>query len=260
MKILRSCQFANGEVFALETEDGFPIETTDTFLPSYTKNAIGRKQNALDNHDFGTRADRWMVGVSVMSGCPVGCLFCATGRLKKTRMLTAEEIVAQVDFVVERNKLDPTKSFEFKVNYTRMGEPFLNIKAVREAIRLIDAKYPGTHHYVSTMGIEGSDFSWIRDNITLQLSVHSLDDERRNHLIPFQRKMTLEEMGQVRTQSHLKTTINLTLVDFADFDIERLQALFDPACFFVKISPINENDVSRENELGPGIIEARNLA
>ncbi len=68
--------FANGVVYALKTEDDYPIEVTDTFLPFYTKDAIGRKQNGLNNTELGDRSERWMIGVSTMSGCPVGCKFC----------------------------------------------------------------------------------------------------------------------------------------------------------------------------------------
>lgn len=260
IEVVKSKSFANGIVYALKTNDGFPLEVTDTFLPFYTKDAIGKKQNKLDNYNLGNRTERWMIGVSCMSGCPVGCKFCATGQLKKFRNLTAEEIVEQVDFIVSNNpEYNPLESKEFKINYTRMGEPFLNIKAVREAIDIINQKYPNAHHYISTIGVEGSDFSWIKDNITLQISLHSLDEEKRNWLIPFKKKLTIPELGQIRTQSHLKTTINLTLVDFSDFDIDELNKYFDKDYFFIKLSPINENAVSDSNNLGAGIIEGVNL-
>lgn len=257
----RCKHFANGTVWALQTHDGYPIETTDTFLPRYTKDAVGRHQNNLETEDFGDRSERWMVGVSVMSGCPVRCRFCATGKLKRWRSLTAQEIVHQVKFVLGKNPdFDPTKAFEFKINYTRMGEPFLNITEVRRAIALIDQEFPNVHHYVSTIGIAGSDFGWVRDNITLQLSLHSLDSERRNWLIPYRRKMTIQELGEVRTRSRLKTTLNLTLVDEDDFDIDQLREHFDPEHFFVKLSPINPNETSDKNHMGEGVIEGKNVA
>ena len=65
-KILRKKEFANGIVYALETKDGFLVEVTDTFLPYYTKDAIGRKQNKLKNYELGSRKERWLIGVSVM--------------------------------------------------------------------------------------------------------------------------------------------------------------------------------------------------
>ena len=154
---------------------------------------------------------------------------------------------------------DPAKAKEFKINYTRMGEPFLNIDAVKEAIRIITEKYPNTHHYVSTIGIKGSDFSFIKDNITLQISLHSFDDEKRNWLIPYKNKMTIQELGQIRTKSNLKTTINLTLVDTSDFDAEKLKEWFDKEHFFVKLSPINPNNISEKNHLGNGVVEGVNL-
>ena len=163
MEIKKFRKFRNGVVYALALSDGKLIETTDTFLPYYTKDAIGRKQNMLKDTDLGDRTERWMIGVSTMSGCPCKCKFCATGNMKsKYRNLTADEIVEQVMFAVEKAGADPSKAKEFKINYTRMGEPFLNIDNVKEAIRRISEIYPNTHHYVSTIGIKGSDFSFIK--------------------------------------------------------------------------------------------------
>lgn len=256
---IKSREFSNGVVYALRAEDGFLIETTDTFLPSYTRDAIGPKQNILHDSELGSRAERWMIGVSTMSGCPVHCKFCATGSMKRYRNLTAQEIVEQVEFVLSKRKEKFVDAFEHKINYTRMGEPFLNIDAVREAIRIIDEKYPNTHHYVSTIGVAGSDFSWIKGNITLQVSVHSLRNEKRNWLIPYKNKMTLEELGQIRTESNLKTTVNMTLVEEDDFDIDELKRIFDKDYFFIKLSPINPNAISEKNNLGLGAVEGVNI-
>jgi 23S rRNA (adenine2503-C2)-methyltransferase len=211
-----------------------------------------------------------MVGVSTMSGCPIGCKFCATGQMKGWRNLTANEIIDQVEFVTAKYydtpenfgkpQFKPSDAQEFKINYTRMGEPFLNIENVKEAIYFIDEFLPAvTHHYISTIGIKGSDFSWIEDNITLQISLHSLDEERRHDLIPINNLMSIEELGQIRTNSNLKTTVNLTLVDEVDFDIDKLKKYFDPEFFFIKLSPINKNVISEQNNLGDGIIESINI-
>jgi len=261
MKYLRSKHFANGSVYALETDDGYPVEVTDTFLPFYTKDAIGRKQNKLDNYHLGDRFERWMIGVSCMSGCPVKCKFCATGQLKKTRMLSHIEIVEQVLFILEKNPEHKiTDAKEFKINYTRMGEPFLNIDEVRKAIKVIDTLSLGkAHHYISTIGIKGSDFSWIKDNVTLQVSLHSLDNYRRDWLIPFKNKMSIEELGKIRTRSSLKTTLNMTLVDQTDFNIEALKRNFAANSFFIKLSPINPNPVSDGNHMGDGLVDGINL-
>ena len=259
MKVKKQKNFKNGSVYCIELEDGMLIETTDTFLPFYTKDAIGRKQNMLDNYELGDRSERWMIGVSVMSGCPVRCKFCATGQMKKWRNLSAQEIVDQVDIMVLKNTESPLNSKEFKINYTRMGEPFLNIDNVKMAIKIISAKYPNAHHYISTIGLKDADFSWIKGDITLQLSLHSLEEDHRNWLIPYKNKMSIEQLGQVRTKSNLKTTINLTLVEENDFDIEKIKQYFDKDKFFIKISPINPNTTSKKNGLGSGVVEGINL-
>ena len=198
-----------------------------------------------------------------MSGCNVHCMFWATGQLKRCRNLTAEEIFEQVKFIIDLNKdkFSPAVSKEFKINYTRMGEPFFNIDSVKKAMKMVNEYLPDTrvHHYISTIGVKGSDFSWIKDNITLQISLHSLNEERRHQLIPIGSLMSIEELGKIRTQSNLKTTVNMTLVDTKDFDIGRLKQYFDPDYFFIKLSPINENEISRANEMGSGIIKSKNI-
>jgi len=259
LNLICSKQFTNGQVFALRTEDGYPIEVTDTFLPWETKFCINGT-NALQNQAVGSRSERWMVGVSTMSGCPVGCKFCATGQLKKWRKLTADEIFDQVNFVLHQNRREePFTSQEFKINYTRMGEPFLNLDAVRTVIKEVSRWIPNTHHYVSTIGLKDSDFSWVEGNISLQISLHSFDEDRRGQLIPISHKMSLQELGQIRTRSNLKTTLNLTLVDEKDFDIEKLKKYFDPDYFFIKLSPLNICITSEKNKLGRGIIKVVNL-
>jgi 23S rRNA (adenine2503-C2)-methyltransferase len=262
-------EFANGRVFAMKTLDHYPVEITDTYLPTYTRDAIGKRGNRLTDGDFGDRSKRWMVGVSVMSGCPVGCKFCATGQLPKWRPLTALEIVLQVRFVVDHNpEWSPAAADEFKVNYTRMGEPFLNLNAVRKAIEHIEVRWPGTHHYVSTIGIRGADYGWITDyveekgiNITLQLSVHTTNPQRRLALIPYPGAMSLGELAAIqRVRTRQKITVNMTLVDEADFDIDALKSYFPPEHFFIKLSPINPNATSERFRLGAGVIDAKNLA
>ena len=93
----------------------------------------------------------------------------------------------------------------------------------------------------------------------MQISLHSFDEDKRNWLIPYPKKMSISELGQIRTKSNLKTTINLTLVDESDFDAVKLKECFDKGYFFVKLSPINPNNISEKNHLGNGVIEGVNL-
>jgi 23S rRNA (adenine2503-C2)-methyltransferase len=50
MEILRSKEFTNGCVYCLELDDKKLVETTDTYLPFYTKNAIAiATQSEIEN-------------------------------------------------------------------------------------------------------------------------------------------------------------------------------------------------------------------
>ena len=76
MEIKKFKEFKNGKVYCLKLNDGKLIETTDTFLPFYTKFAINENTNKLKSNVLGDRNERWMIGVSCMSGCPCHCQFC----------------------------------------------------------------------------------------------------------------------------------------------------------------------------------------
>jgi 23S rRNA (adenine2503-C2)-methyltransferase len=60
--------------------------------------------------------------VSSQVGCPLGCKFCATGKMGFIRNLTADEIIDQILFW--NQKIYP--KFVGRVVFYGMGEPFLN--------------------------------------------------------------------------------------------------------------------------------------
>ena len=70
---------------------------------------------------------RFTACVSSQVGCPLGCVFCATGKLGFERSLTAGEIFDQAFFLntlaVERTKSPVGLS---NIVYMGMGEPLLN--------------------------------------------------------------------------------------------------------------------------------------
>ncbi|MFC1598635.1 radical SAM protein [Patescibacteria group bacterium] len=274
-KMIANKNFANGCVYALRTKDNYPIEVTDTFLPMITLDAEKRGTNTLEIPNFGTRKDRWMIGVSVMSGCPVCCPFCATGALKKWRNLKAEEILAQVEFIVNKNKQSylPANAQEFKILFTRMGEPVYNRKEVIKAIKLIKNKWPNATIALSTIAPKSGtkDFfqeikkliqQYDQDFIQLQFSVHSTNDKQRTYLQPVpkyelaQLKYLTQDWAKV---SQRKVTLNFTLCDDNEFSTKKIKKYFNNKAVFIKLSPLNENVFSQNNQLS-GIITAKNLA
>ncbi|MCK4670469.1 MAG: radical SAM protein [Nanoarchaeota archaeon] len=270
MKVKKVKQFGNGYVYALLTSSGKMVETTDTYLPYYTINAVGRRSNALIFPEFASRKDRWMIGISVSSGCPVGCKFCATGS-KFFGHLSAEEMFEQVEFIVGKNKdFDPEKSKEFKVLFTRMGEPALNYPEVSQAIEMIKEKYPNAVIGLSTIGVDNPALEgWLEiskkyTDIQMQFSVHTTSEEERNELIPFKKKMNYEQIRDYAERwmkvpnNKRKVALNFTILEGNEFSMEKLEEYFPKEYFFIKLSPLNENKITRKNNL-KGVIEEQNL-
>ncbi|MGV8151693.1 MAG: radical SAM protein [Candidatus Nanoarchaeia archaeon] len=271
MEIINKKTFGNGQVFALRTESGKIVETTDTFLPNYTKNAVGRRNNVLISKDFGSRKQRWMIGISTMSGCPVGCKFCAAGA-RFIGNLTGEEMLQQIEFVLELNKeFLPQEAQEFRILMTRMGEPALNYKEVCKAIKLIKEKYPYAQIAISTIGMRNKALKeWLKlsqeyKEIHMQFSIHSTSQDYRNWLIPIKNKLNFKEIKEFGQKwmkvpnNKRKIALNFTLVKGSEFLIEKIKRFFPKENFFIKLSPINENHYTKTNHL-KGAIKQINVA
>jgi len=272
--VLASKSFANGNVYALRTTSGGTVETTDTFLPMYTQDAIGRKTNVLERADYGDRKNRWMIGVSTLSGCPVKCRFCACNEFterKGWKALSVQDMLDQVEFVLKNNpEYSPANAQDFKVLFTRMGEPGLNSEAVLGALTALHDRFPNATAAISTIGVATGDFlegllarslEWRKDFIQLQFSLHSTDEAYRKWIIPVKLLSfeALAEFGQrwkANPKNQRKITLNFTLTTTKEendtgrkFDPQELGRRFDPSKYFIKLSPLNENVTSNKNHL-----------
>ncbi len=90
------------------------------------------------------------VCVSSQVGCPLGCLFCATGKMGFKRNLDFSEIIEQVIFFERYLKSEANRHpMSIKpldrhrvsnVTFMGMGEPFLNYDNVMKAVRILNDK------------------------------------------------------------------------------------------------------------------------
>jgi 23S rRNA (adenine2503-C2)-methyltransferase len=128
-------------------------------------------------------ADRFSCCLSTQVGCPVGCVFCATGLGGFTRSLTAGEIVDQVLAVQEA----AGKRVDHAV-FMGMGEPLLNYEATLKAMRLLNEEMgiAMRHLTVSTVGYVPGIRRLAQEKLqaTLAVSLHAPTDELRRRLIP----------------------------------------------------------------------------
>lgn len=135
------------------------------------------------------------VCVSSQVGCPLGCLFCATGKLGFKRNLETLEIVEQVLFFARY--LRKKKERVSNVVFMGMGEPFLNYDNVLGAIRILNDKegfnLGARHISISTVGITEGIGKLAREGseVNLAISLHAPDDNLRSKIIPENKKYSI---------------------------------------------------------------------
>ena len=194
---------------------------------------------------------RRKIGVSLMSGCGIKCIYCFTNRFADYRPLTTQEIVEQVDYITARG-IHASRSDiqETKISMKQMGDPLLNPDNTLMAIEELNRKYPGLQFVVSTSGpkenawfyskLGAQALSGVR--IRLQFSCHTTDDDRRNFLSPQRPMMSLKEIAQVvNTWPGDKVTLNFVILDGFAFNPLVLKELFLPEKIFIKLNHLDDN-------------------
>ena len=119
--------------------------------------------------------------VSTQVGCAMGCAFCATGKLRFQRNLTAGEITDQV------NTVQKDAGRISNVVYMGMGEPLTNYAAVVKSLGILNhpkGKNIGIRHItVSTCGLA-----------PLAVSLNAPTDDLRTKLMPINAKYPIAEL------------------------------------------------------------------
>ena len=163
--------------------------------------------------------------ISSQIGCSLACSFCATGKLKRLRNLTASEIVDQV---VEINNQATTNYQKSLTNIVLMGmgEPLLNYSEVMKGIDMITSEdglgMSPRRITLSTAGISkmirkmGDDMS----RINLALSLHAANDEKRSKIMAINDQNNLDELAEAMIYYYSKTKQMLTFeyIIFKDFN------------------------------------------
>lgn len=211
-------------------------------------------------YKYPTYLDRTVICCSTMSGCPVGCTFCGTGKFF-IRNLTGPQIVEQVEYALEQTGVDPNKMGRLQIMVMSMGEPLLNKRGLTDAFRTLYERYPRAALLISTSGPD-IDYSWVNElsqeipTIGLQFSVHESTNEERNKLIPFKAKLTLEQIAE-RGTAWKAATSRKPFFNYcthrknsSDANADDLLGLFDPRVWEATISVICEKDIlaDRDNE------------
>src|SRR3954465_12969455 len=136
------------------------------------------------------RDGRRSLCLSSQSGCPLTCTFCATGRMKFGRNLTASEILDQALHFRRGGPVDHAV-------FMGMGEPLLNLANVLEACpRLPDLGITSRRTAISTVGwIPGIERLAVEGPpVRLALSLHAADEPLRSELMPVNERYPLPDV------------------------------------------------------------------
>jgi 23S rRNA (adenine2503-C2)-methyltransferase len=156
----------------------------------------GRTVESVLMPDF--RPDRAAGCLSSQVGCAMGCDFCATTQTGFERNLSAGEIVEQ--FLALRAEALAAGRRLQTVVFMGMGEPMLNLDAVRTAVERIAGNGFGGLGWrqvtVSTVGIvPGIDALAASGlGVHLAVSLHAPDDATRARLLPMGKRFPVGEI------------------------------------------------------------------
>lgn len=163
--------------------------------------------------------------ISSQVGCSLACTFCATGRLKLLRNLTAGEIVDQVVYL--KNQAEQRYNTPLtNIVYMGMGEPLLNYKNVVRSCEIISSEkglgMSPKRITVSTAGIAKMIRKLGDDDVkfNLALSLHAANDEKRNKIMEINESNNLTELSEALIYFHEKTGSRVTFeyIIFKDFN------------------------------------------
>jgi 23S rRNA (adenine2503-C2)-methyltransferase len=209
-----------------------------------------------------SRDEKWVLLVSTMFGCPVGCKMCDAGGYYHGKA-SREDIFAQIEYLVQKRYPDRrVPSRQFKIQFARMGEPSFN-PAVLEVIDELPSRYdaPGFMPSISTVAPRGTRSffeklleiklaKYSEGRFQFQFSIHTTDEQLRDEIIPV-KKWGFREMAVYGERffrpGDRKITLNFALANGMPVDSGVLLEYFDPDKFLVKITPLNPTYQARES-------------
>jgi 23S rRNA (adenine2503-C2)-methyltransferase len=200
------------------------------------------------------REQKWVLIVSTLHGCPVNCPICDAGGEYGGR-LTAEEIVAQVEYLVRmRYPAGRCPIPKLKVQFARMGDPAFN-DAVLDAIEEIPRRLevPGFLPSISTVAPASRDAFFERliqlkrerfsgGRFQMQFSLHTTDPKAREILVPV-RTWSFEQMAafgeRFREEDDRKIALNFAAPVGYPLEPDAIRQIFPAEHFLIKLTPIN---------------------
>ncbi len=227
LKILRKQEDKDVKKYLFELSDGNKIESVVMY------------------HDYGIS-----ICVSSQIGCNMGCAFCESGRLKKVRNLTVDEIVLQV--------LQVQKDINERISHIvimGIGEPFDNYDNVIDFINIANDAYAlaiGARHItVSTSGLVPKIYEFAKEysQVNLAISLHAPNNEIRNKIMKINKVYDINQIinavkDYIAITNRKVTFEYIMLKNVNDTDVcaKELANLIKGLNAYVNLIPYNETN------------------
>jgi 23S rRNA (adenine2503-C2)-methyltransferase len=214
------------------------------------------------------RDEKWVLIISTMYGCPIGCLMCDAGEYYHGKV-SKEGMLEEIDYMI--NSRFPDRRIpipKFKIQFARMGEPTLNeyvLEVLRELPKIYDA--PGLMPCISTIAPKGSerfleelieiknDF-YPNGHFQLQFSIHSTNEEERKKWM----SSSIWTLGKIAAYGEKwygdgdrKITLNFAVAEDSEIDPDIILKHFNPRKYWIKLTPVNPTNRAIHNKLQSGI-------
>ncbi|MBQ8296209.1 MAG: 23S rRNA (adenine(2503)-C(2))-methyltransferase RlmN [Ruminococcus sp.] len=186
--------------------------------------------------------------ISTQVGCKMGCRFCASAIAGFVRNLEPSEILMQI--------YETEKDSGIRVSgvvLMGIGEPLDNYDNVVKFLNLVSDKNGNNlslrHVSLSTCGIVPKiyELAQLRLGLTLSVSLHSADNDRRSEIMPVNRTYNMHSLIKACRDYIDKTGRRVTFeyaviddVNSSDADADKLASLLRGINCHVNLIPVNK--------------------
>ncbi len=250
-------KLAKGSLAFFAENFDFSLPEIDTVYESTKDRTVKFVFKFKDRHKVETVLipfnNKYSICLSSQVGCAMNCSFCFTGEQGLKRNLTTSEIVGQ--FLQAWRWLASNRPGEeriLNIVFMGQGEPLHNFDAVKKACEIFLSQH-GTSIGVQKITISTAGYipglkRWSQEipGVNLALSLHSPYTEKRNELIPINKKYPLAEVlsyiDQIPLNKKQFITYEYILIkDFNDSadDAQKLGALLAGKSAYINLIPFN---------------------
>src|SRR4029450_9818894 len=187
---------------------------------------IGLEDAELAEAVFIPEEHRNTICISSQIGCALACTFCLTGKIGLKRNLSAGEIVGQV-VAAQRDNVAWEKRDTFNIVLMGMGEPLHNYDNVMKAIRILHDP-EGMNMSMGRITLSTAGMLPALERLAeepsipnLAISLTGATNEKRNLLMPINRKYPIEQLLDLVRRFPLKHRQRIT------FEYVLLQGITD---------------------------------